>query len=191
MGKPKTPGSVKMAEKFERGRQMQMQGNESAVNKIYDSPERQAQYGQFLQAMRNDYTRGLDRSHAAAGRKRKFGMARRGLIGGSADADSARDLREAYLTELLGAERNAQAATENLKGTDFNARQAMLGLARGGADTATAGVINGFGTMAGAQMNNYMAPAQALSGFLDTAGKMYKARTEANEKARGESAFQG
>jgi len=65
-------------------------------------------------------------------------LARRGLIGGSAQIDAGGRVQERFQRGLLSAEGMAQDAANQLRAADEQARQQLLGLAQSGLDATTA-----------------------------------------------------
>lgn len=188
----KTPGSVKRAGKDEDRRAMLLQEQSNTVNRAFDDPARQGQYAAFLQALRGDYSRILNRAHDTASRNRKFAMARSGLIGGSRDVDSGRELRETYLSDALGAERQAQGAVMDLQGRDEASRSSLLGMVRSGTGLTAGGMDAANQMRSNAQMVQQALPASSFSAGIQSLADAYKTRVEAREKQRGyDSAFQG
>lgn len=150
------------------------------INSIYDSPERQAQYGDFINAVREKYNTDLGRQSVIANRENKFAIARSGLSGGSRDVDSKRQLGEERAQGILGAENKAQAALGDLKAADNTSRLNLIGLARSGLDATTAASR----AMSGLQVGAESARADALQQGI---GDVFAA-TNANVKKQQEAA---
>ena len=124
--------------KAERARQITIQRGTEAVNKVFDDPARQQQQMAFLKALRDFYGQDLNRQKQTADRTRRFSVARSGLAGGSADADSSRMLGEEYTKGLLDMENRAQAGYNDLVSRNEAARLDLLAQVRAGMDTTTA-----------------------------------------------------
>ena len=120
------------AEAEERARQARIQQTTAQVNSIFDSPERQAQYGKYGDALREYYAQDVNRQKTVADRDLKFAMARSGNTGGSVAVDSGRRLGQEYTKGLLSAERQAQGQVANLMNQDEQARSNLIGLAQAG-----------------------------------------------------------
>jgi hypothetical protein len=130
------------------------------VNAIYGSG-REAQYGDYLQALRDRYTADLTDQSAIVDRKSKFSLARRGVIGGSAEQDTQRRNRKAYIQSLLANESGAQGAVGRLRQSDESSRQNLINMIFGGLDASTSA------QRAGAAMRGNLAAAQ--SDFIPSA----------------------
>lgn len=129
---------LEQQEAEERHRTQQIEGTQAVINSLFDSPQRQANYQRFLQALRERYGTMLDRQHTDAARNAKFTLARSGLVGGSVDRDVQRGLGEELAEGTLRAEREARGALRDLQGQDEQARQALIDFAARGLDATTA-----------------------------------------------------
>ena len=76
--------------------------------------------------------------YADAERANRFGLARNGLLGGSADVDSNARLQEITNEGLLQAGGIADSAAAKLRAQDESARQSLISMAQSGIDTGTA-----------------------------------------------------
>jgi hypothetical protein len=121
----------------EAQRRSQIAGTEKALAGVYEGPQRQAQYQDFLAALRQNYSTDLNRQKTVATRGQKFGLARAGLTGGSTAVDAKRQLGEDFATGTLNAENKAQAALGNLRSTDEATRNNLFQLGVQGADATT------------------------------------------------------
>src|SRR5688572_11550915 len=98
----------RQAQRAEADRQARIASTTSRINSVYDAPGRQAQYDDFLSAVRQNYTEDATRQKTTADRDLKFSMARSGLHGGSADVDARRTAGEEFQRGILQAEDRAQ-----------------------------------------------------------------------------------
>ena len=97
--------------------------------KLYDEQE-QAVYDLNAKEVNDQY--------ADAERANRFGLARNGLLGGSADVDSNARLQEITNEGLLQAGGIADSAAAKLRAQDESARQSLISMAQSGIDTGTA-----------------------------------------------------
>lgn len=126
------------AQEAEAERKQQIGATTDRINKIYDAPERQAQYGDFVNAVRDKYLGDANKQKVIADRETKFATARSGLTGGSREVDSKRQLGEEYTQGILQAENKAQSALGDLKAQDNSSRMNLIQLAQSGLDASTA-----------------------------------------------------
>ncbi len=156
----------KLAIKSEDTRNRRIHEGIGQVNAIYGAG-REAQYGDYLQALRDRGNADLKDQSALVDRKSKFQLARRGVIGGSSETDRLRRNRKAYIKGVIGNERNAQAAVGNLRSRDESSRQSLINMIFGGMDATTAA------QRAGGAMRSSMASAQSdfIPYALDSIGE--------------------
>lgn len=95
-------------------------------------------YADQKQAVFDINKRDVDKQYAEAERQNRFGLARSGLIGGSADVDSNALLQEKTNEGLLKATGIADQAASDLKTADERSRQSLISMAQSGIDTGTA-----------------------------------------------------
>jgi hypothetical protein len=172
----------KEASQQEAARQAAIKQSTSQIDAIFSSPERQAQYAQFLEAARKLYGDELMKQQKENSRSLKFALARSGQTGGSTAVDQGTKLGEAFQKGTIEAERLAQGNTADLKQADERSRLNLIGLAQGGLD-ATTGIANAQTNLlsnlqAGNATRNVKSVGDVFSGFAD----MY----EQSRKAAGE-----
>lgn len=97
----------------------------------------------------------VDRQYKEAERQNRFGLARSGLIGGSAQVDTGAELQDRTNRGRMQAASLGDAAAAELKTQDERARQSLISQAQSGIDVGTAQ------TMAQRQLD---ASAQAAAG---------------------------
>lgn len=124
------------------------------VNAVYGAG-REAQYGDYLQALRDRYTADLTDQSAIVDRQSKFSLARRGKIGGSSEIDTQRRNRKRYIQALLANESGANASVGRLRQADEGSRQNLLNMIFGGMDATTAA------QRAGSSMRSNLAMAES------------------------------
>jgi hypothetical protein len=160
------------------------------VNAIYGAG-REAQYGDYLQALRDRGNADLNDQQTIIDRQSKFSLARRGVAGGSSELDTQRRNRKRYIQGLIGNESRANSAVGRLRQSDEGARQNLINMIFGGMDATQAA------QRAGQSMRSNMASAQSdfLPYALDSIGEAaadaygYGARKEAYSQG-GEAARQ-
>jgi hypothetical protein len=179
----------KRATRAEAERQAAMTEATGRVNAVFDSPERQAQQNDFLQALRDQYMTQANRQKAIADRNLKFSMARGGLTGGSAAVDANKTLGEEYTEGVLNAENRSQSALGDLKSQDEASRMGILQMVRSGLDATTAAQRAGSAMQANAQTTSGRALADGLGEMFGTTSALYKQQAEAAERRRGEKAM--
>jgi hypothetical protein len=145
----------KQAKRDEEAKQREIQLAQRRIEGIFNSPERDRQIQDFIDATRGFYVTDLDRQHGDAGRNLKFALARSGLSGGSVDVDKQGDLAETYLRNLLGVERKAQGAGSNLRAQDQATQSSLMNQILAGLDVTTAA------TRAGHAMQNNVSLAES------------------------------
>jgi hypothetical protein len=180
--------AAREANRMEKERQAEIQRGTKRVNSIFDAPERAAQRGDFLSALREHYRTQLDRSKGTADRRLRFAMARSGLTGGSAAADAGRTMGEEYTRGLLDVDTRAQGALADLEGQDEQSRLQLLSAIQSGLDATTA--ANRASSALRVNVGNAQANAfadQLGDVFGDTA-QIYKRQEENAERRRGERA---
>lgn len=114
------------------------QGNlYTGVKNVSPAP-RQQMYNEQKQAVFDVNKRDIDRQYGMAERDNRFGLARAGLLGGSADVDSNALLQDKTNEGLIKARGLGDAAAADLKLADERARQGLISMAQSGIDTGTA-----------------------------------------------------
>lgn len=126
------------ANRAEQERQQRIAGTQSAVNRIFDSPNRQREIDDVVGATREFHTQDLNRQKSGADRQLKFALARSGVTGGSTQVDQQRMLGEDYNRGVLEVDRRARAAGADLQAADQDARARLIQLATSGLDATTA-----------------------------------------------------
>lgn len=99
---------------------------------------RDALYDQQKQAVTDMNTRDVNKQYAQAERQNRFGLARSGLLGGSADVDSNALLQDKTNQGLIQASALGDQAAADLKTADERSKQNLISMAQSGIDTGTA-----------------------------------------------------
>lgn len=126
------------AQRAEDQRRANIAAASQSVDRIFSSPERQAQYADVYDATRTLGMSDLDRQKGQADRQTTFALARSGLTGGSRAVDVGRQLGEDYINGLLTVDQKAQAAKADFMNADQMSRNNLLGLVQSGLDVTTA-----------------------------------------------------
>lgn len=100
--------------------------------------KREKLYGEQRQAVYDINARDVNRQYGDAEKANRFGLARNGLMGGSADVDSNARLQEMTNEGLVKAGGFADNAASALRTADESARQSLISMAQSGIDTGTA-----------------------------------------------------
>lgn len=100
--------------------------------------KREKLYGEQRQAVYDINARDVNRQYGDAEKANRFGLARNGLMGGSADVDSNARLQEMTNEGLVKAGGIADNAASALRTADESARQSLISMAQSGIDTGTA-----------------------------------------------------
>lgn len=176
------------AQQAEEARRAAIAETTRRINAVYDAPERQRQYGDFVGAVRDNYVRDAQRQKKVTDRNLKFSMARSGLVGGSADVDAKRTLGEEFTQGILNAESKAQSSLADLKAQDEASRLNLIQLAQSGLDATTATQRAGAQIQASAQGAKSDAMAQGLGDIFGTTSSIYKQQQEAAARRAGQLA---
>lgn len=131
-------GAQRQAQQAEAAREASIRNTQSAVNRVYNDPRRQADIADYIGATREYLTNDLNRQKGDTDRELKFAMARSGQIGGSTQVDQQQRVGENYSRGILEAERRAQGAGADLQAQDQENRARLISLATSGLDATTA-----------------------------------------------------
>jgi len=165
-------GGAKQAQEQEAKRQARIDAATQSINNIFAGSGRDAMYDDQKQAVYDINKQEIDKQYSDAERANRFGLARSGLLGGSAAIDSNAELTDNMDKGLMKAVGLGDAAASDLKNQDEQARQSLISLAQSGIDTGTAQ------TMALRQLN---ANAQAAQGAAQgaTIGNLFSNMSKA------------
>jgi hypothetical protein len=126
------------AQAAEEQRMAAIRNTQGAVNRVYDSPQRQADISDYVNATRDQLTGDLNRQKSDTDRQLTFALARGGLAGGSTQIDQQQRVAEDYSRGLLDTDRRARGAGAELQAQDQENRGRLLALATSGLDATTA-----------------------------------------------------
>lgn len=128
----KDPQYLRSQELFNNGKLF------TGVETIPGSNDRQALYDEQKKAVYDINALDVNKQYKDAERSNRFGLARAGLAGGSADIDSNAELQERTNKGLIQAAGLGDSAASSLKLADERSRQSLIGMAQSGIDTGTA-----------------------------------------------------
>lgn len=126
------------AQQAEEERQRQVRETQGRIEEIFSSPKREAQIQEYIDATRGVLQDDLNREKADNDRELKFALARSGLGGSSTQFDQGRRLSEAFLRASLEADRTANAAGNQVRLADQDAKMSLFQQALGGLNTGVA-----------------------------------------------------
>lgn len=176
------------AQREESARQARVVDATRRIDSAFDSPGRQAQYTDFMAALRGLYRTDADKQKAVADRNLRFSLARSGLTGGSAAADARTTLGEEYSRGILDAEQRAQGGVADLRNADQQARLNLIQLANAGTGATSAA------TNAAAAMRANLSSAEAtrrtqgLGDIFASTADTYRRQQTAAAARRGQLA---
>ena len=121
----------KAAASEEEKRKAQVASSTRAIDAAFGG--RSSQLEDFVAALREQFGAEAGRQKKIADRQLKFSLARGGLTGGSAAADTGVELGEEFQRGILKGERLSQSALADLTSADEASRARLVSLAQGGA----------------------------------------------------------
>ena len=139
---------------------------------IAPSPRNQL-YDEQKSAVDDINKRDIDKQFAIAERGNRFGLARAGLMGGSADVDSNAMLQDRTNDGLIRAGGLGDAAAAELKAADERSRQGLISLAQSGIETGTAEGLALRGLDASAQNAQGARTGATIGNLFDDLGGAY------------------
>lgn len=146
------------------------------INKLYGigdpnaAAQMQADQKQVSDSTSSYYGDQLSRSVAAAERNNRFNLARSGLLGGSADVDSNKELQTDQALGATRIDQAARAASDSLAGQRENERLNAVGLVNAGAgsnavESAASGLKSSLTNVANQQRTDLT--GDLFTGFTD------------------------
>lgn len=186
------------ANRQEQARQAAIRGTQGAVNRAFESPQRQADIADYVGALRDFFTGDLNEQKAETDRRLKFALARGGQVGGSVQVDKTRDVNRDYAKGLLTVDRKARGAGAALESADQDARARLIGLATsGGLDATSAASMSAQALRSNLEAGRSAAQLQGLGEVFGSGLQDYfkavadaKTRRQANQAA-GFGLYQG
>lgn len=131
-------GGAGDARAMEEERQARIKKATASINNIFNTGNRDALYTDQRGAVYDLNSQDVNRQAAEAERMNRFGLARAGLLGGSADIDSMADINRRTNEGLIRAGGIADQASADLRASDEQTRANLISLAQSGIDTGTA-----------------------------------------------------
>lgn len=130
---------------LEAARQKRITDATNAINTIFNGSNRAALYNNQRSAIYNLNANEVNRQAVIAERNNRFGLARNGLMGGSADIDSNNEINRKTNAGLLQAAGIADQSVADLVAADEKTRANLISMAQTGVDTgsATSMALNG------------------------------------------------
>lgn len=110
----------------------------TGVETVKPENKREKLYDEQRQAVYDINAKDVNRQYGDAEKANRFGLARNGLMGGSADVDSNARLQEMTNEGLVKAGGIADNASSSLRSADESARQSLIAMAQSGIDTGSA-----------------------------------------------------
>lgn len=165
----------------EAERQQRIASATQEINNIFNGSNRGSMYDTQKSAIYDLNKAEVDRQAAAAERANRFGLARTGMIGGSADIDSNAELNRRTNDGLLRAGGIADQSAADLKLQDEKTRSSLISMAQSGIDTGTAAQM----ALNGLSVNADQAAAQRNGA---TVGSLFGDLSQAyliNQQAKG------
>ena len=174
------------AQKAEDARRAQILATQQAIEGAYQSPQRESQIGDLINATREFLNKDLNRQNLGANRNLKFALARNGQTMGSLDADQHAELGRTFLRGSLEAERRSQAAGSSLRRSDQESKLSLFGQAQGGLDMTTAVRNAGEALRSNIGIAKADATQSSLGDLFNSFGEIYKQSREAKGRTDAE-----
>lgn len=163
----------------EDDRQRKVQSAVDAINAKFgvgdasNAAARNALYQQVHGDASSLATRDLDRQFTMASKNNLFGLARSGLLGGSADAESGADLESRYGEGKINATHAGMQASADLRSADEKTRQNLISMAQTGLDTGTAASLAASQMSAAADTARANTNSASVGRLFDDMGQAY------------------
>jgi hypothetical protein len=125
----------------EAERQARIAAATNRINEIFNGANRESMYNDQKSAVYDLNKAEVDRQAAVAERANRFGLARSGLVGGSADVDSNAELNRRTNEGLIRTGGIADQSAADLKLQDEKTRSNLISMAQSGIDTGSAATM--------------------------------------------------
>lgn len=125
----------------EAERQARIAAATNRINEIFNGANRDSMYNDQKSAVYDLNKAEVDRQAAVAERANRFGLARSGLVGGSADVDSNAELNRRTNEGLIRTGGIADQSAADLKLQDEKTRSNLISMAQSGIDTGSAATM--------------------------------------------------
>jgi hypothetical protein len=170
------------AQRAEEQRRANVLAGQQGVERIFGTPQREAQIQDAVGATRDFLQKDLDKQNTRAQLQSKFALARGGTTGGSLDVDTNRALSESYLRGVTEAERRAQAAGASLRQADQSAKLNLFGMIQSGLDQTTAARNAGEAMRSNIDSARAQSMQQGVGNVFEQFGDIYKRSRETKAK---------
>lgn len=162
----------------------------TGVQETAPAKTRDQLYAEQKQAVFDINARDVNKQYQEAERQNRFGLARAGLMGGSADVDSNAQLQERTNEGLMKATGIADQAASDLKTADERSRQSLISMAQSGIDTGTAQGMALRNLDATAQSAQAQRQGATIGGLFNDLSQAYLMRQAANGQRAGAAPWQ-
>lgn len=125
----------------EAERQSRISAATEKINEIFNGSNRDTMYNDQKSAVYDLNKAEVDRQAAVAERANRFGLARSGLVGGSADVDSNAEINRRTNEGLIRTGGIADQSAADLKLQDEKTRSNLISMAQSGIDTGSAATM--------------------------------------------------
>ncbi len=143
------PGAEARAQEAER--QARIRAATDEINRVFNMGDRNSLYSDQKNAVYDLNRIEVDRQAQLAERSNRFGLARTGLMGGSAEIDSNTEINRRTNEGLMRAGAIADQTAADMKASDERTRSSLISMAQSGIDTGTASQMALEGLKANAQ----------------------------------------
>lgn len=157
----------------EAERQARIAAATDQINRIFNGAQRQKLYDEQKAAVYELNTNEVNRQATEAERVNRFGLARTGLLGGSADVDSAAELNRRTNEGLLRAGGISDQSAADLQAQDERTRANLISMAQSGIDTGSAASMALNGLSANANQAAAARSGATVGGLFDDLSKAY------------------
>lgn len=176
-------GVAKRAERAEIERKRDVRRATSAIDSAFAG--RGTQLDDFVAALREQFGAEAGRQKTLADRQLKFSLARGGLTGGSAAADTGTELGEEFQRGILKGERLSQSALADLKSADEASRARLVQLAQGGASVTSSATNAARALSSNIEGVRSTSGIESLGDIFGDVRSLFVEQQEAAERRRG------
>ncbi|MEE9311797.1 MAG: hypothetical protein V3V10_05220 [Planctomycetota bacterium] len=175
--------AAKHARTEELARKREIAAATSAIDRAFS--RRGSQLDDFVSALREQFGAEAGRQKTIADRQLKFSLARGGLTGGSAAADTGTELGEEFQRGILKGERLSQSALADLKSADEASRARLVALAQGGAGVTSSATNAANALSANIKGARSSSGIESLGDIFGDVRSLFVQQQEAAERRRG------
>lgn len=178
--------AAKEAQKAEDARQAAIKKSQAGINAAYDNPNRKMEIADFVNSLREYFTKDLNTQKGDTDRQLKFALARNGQTGGSTQNDQQKRVGDEFAKGLLNVERKALGGGADLEMADQDSRMRLISMATQGLDATTAAQQSAAGMRSALEAGK---STQIANGLGDTFGvfkDFYKNSMESGARRRAD-----